>query len=122
MTPIYAVKIRRDAHTTTPVTVALHEIAVLQTIFGEENVQKMNGRLLVGDEAEELSESDIVGERAGINSADEYDRLVTRYGGNEDGLIVEQVYGKKVTKALDKAIEVKKAAKADAKAAAKAEK
>lgn len=111
-TPIYQVKIRRDAHTTTPVSAALHEIALLQTIFGEENIQKMNGKLLVGEEAEALSETDIVGERE-VNAVDEYDRLVSRYGGNEDGLIVEQIYGKKVTKALDKAIEVKKSAKVE---------
>lgn len=111
-TPIYQVRIRRDAHTTTAVSVALHEIAILQTIFGEENIQKMNGKLLVGEEAEALSETDIVGERE-VNAAAEYDRLAIRYGGNEDGLIVEQIYGKKVAKALDKAIEVKKPAKAE---------
>lgn len=118
MTPIYLIRIRRDAHTTTPVQVGLHEVPVLQAIFGEENIHNIHGKPLVGDEAATLGEADIVGERE-FSANDEYDRLAIRYGGNDEGLFVEQVYGKKVTKALDKAIEVKKAAKADAKAATK---
>ena len=38
MTPLYEIRIRRDAHTVTPVTVPEYELPLLQEIFGAENV------------------------------------------------------------------------------------
>ncbi|MNU87060.1 hypothetical protein D3C71_768370 [compost metagenome] len=107
--------IRRDAHTITPVTVFPHEIAILQTIFGQENVQNKDGKLL---DPKNLSESDIAGE---VQVSDnEFERLQAKYGANEDGPLVEQVYGKQATGGLEAAVErlgdalAKKASKASA--------
>lgn len=38
MTPLYEIRIRRDAHTVTPITVPEYELPLLQEIFGIENV------------------------------------------------------------------------------------
>lgn len=97
--------IRRDAHTITPVTVFPHEIAILQTIFGQENVQNKDGKLL---DLKNLTEADIAGQVA--LSDNEFERLMAKYGGNEDGPLVEQVYGKLATGALDAAVERQAAA------------
>ncbi|WP_189371444.1 hypothetical protein [Achromobacter spanius] len=92
--------IRRDAHTITPVTVFPHEIAILQTIFGKENIQNKDGKLL---DLKNLTESDIAGQ---VQVSDnEFDRLMAKYGGNEDGALVEQVYGKQAAGGLEAAVE-----------------
>lgn len=117
---IFPVKIRRDAHTITPTTVAGHEIPILQTIFGEESVQTLDGKAVSEGS---LPDTDAVGQ---IDvSESEFDRLAAKYGGSEEGLFVEQVYGKRASRGLDKAIahnseaaEKKAAAEAKAKEAA----
>ncbi len=112
MLPIYTVMIRRDAHTTTPVAVPEHEIAILQTIHGEENVQNVRRQSLaeVG-----LTDEDVAGER---EFNDEFERLAAKYGATDEGLLVEQVFGKKASKGLETAME--KAGKPKKKAADKA--
>lgn len=117
---ILAVKIRRDAHTITPTTVTEHEIPILQTIFGEESVQTLDGKPLSDDQIP----AEVVVGQVDVSET-EFDRLAAKYGGNEDGLIVEQVYGKRASRGLDKALthnaegaEKKAAAEAKAKEAA----
>lgn len=97
MTPLYTLHVRRDAHTLTPVFVPEYEIAILQALFGVENVLNSgNAR------ADENGNGAIAGEfKAG---EDEYTRLVIKYGEE----LVEQVYGKRLTRALDNAIEAAK--------------
>lgn len=92
------VRIRRDANTITPVTVRPHEVAILQTIHGEENVQSVDGQVL---DLKALEPVDIAGEVPA--SEDEFNRLGSKYGGNEEGLLVEQVYGKRAAGNLDAA-------------------
>lgn len=84
MTKIYNVSIRRDAQTTTPVTIPLYEVPILQEIFGAENVS-------VGAVAREDWNA----------SADEFDRLSRKYGEET----VEAVFGKRATGGLENAIE-----------------
>lgn len=97
---VFHATIRRDAHTITPITVPEHEIAILQTIFGEESVHNQQGRTIAENK---LTEADVAGE---VDlSEGEFDRLAAKYGGNDEGLFVEQVYGKRATGGLDKAIE-----------------
>ncbi|WP_198317977.1 hypothetical protein [Achromobacter denitrificans] len=91
-------RIRRDANTITPVTVRPHEVAILQTIHGEENVQSVDGQVL---DLKALEPVDVAGEVPA--SEDEFNRLASKYGGNEDGLLVEQVYGKRAAGNLDAA-------------------
>lgn len=119
---LFHATIRRDAHTITPVTVPEHEIAILQTIFGEESVHNSQGRTVADNK---LTEADVAGEVE--LSESEFDRLAAKYGGNADGLFVEQVYGKRATRGLDKAMEHQteareKKAASDAKAKEAAEK
>lgn len=97
--PVFRVNVRRDAHTTTPVEVPLHEIPILQTVFGEENVNHPAGGTVADNK---LEDSDSIGTMAVMDG--EFDRLAAKYGGNDDGLMVEQVYGKKAVGGLDKAI------------------
>jgi hypothetical protein len=108
MTPIYLINVRRDAHTTTPVTVPEYEVALLQTLFGEENVHNADGKRIdengLGAPAGEWAESD-----------DEFERLANKYGAE----MIESVYGKKASKGLESAIAAtkkpaKKSAKPDA--------
>ncbi|SSW64323.1 hypothetical protein AVE30378_01025 [Achromobacter veterisilvae] len=91
-------RIRRDANTITPVTVRPHEVAILQTIHGEENVQNVDGLVL---DLKSLEAVDVAGEVPA--SEDEFNRLASKYGGNEEGLVVEQVYGKRAAGNLDTA-------------------
>lgn len=93
MVPLYSILIRRDAHTTTPVTIPEYEVPVLQDIFGAENVHNAEGKRV--DEAG-------CGPQAGTFDArgDEYDRLCAKYGVER----MEQVFGKKGSAAFDKAI------------------
>jgi hypothetical protein len=96
---VYSVVVRRDASTSTPVEVPEHEIAILQTIFGEEHVHNLRHQS-IADAG--LTDDDIVGE---LEFGDgEFDRLAAKYGGNDEGLIVEQVFGKKATKGLETAM------------------
>lgn len=108
---LFSVLVRRDAHTITPTVVTEHEIPVLRTIFGEESVQTPEGRVLNDDY---LVADNAVGQFEAGDT--EFDRLTSKYGGNEEGPFVEQVYGKRATRGLDKAI----AASAPKKTAAKA--
>lgn len=107
MTPIYQALIRRDAHTTTPVTIPEYEVPILQEMFGTENVHNAEGKRIdevgIGTPVSEFRSSD-----------DEYLRLSAKYGSER----VEEVYGKKATKALADAIKLAKKKKfkpADAK-------
>lgn len=121
MNHVIHVTIRRDAHTITPVTVFPHEVAILQTIFGQESIQNKDGKLL---DLKSLTEADVAGEVS--VSENEFERLTAKYGGNEDGPLVEQVYGKQASGNLEAAIErlaeslAKKVAKASPAASAPA--
>ncbi|MBC2768566.1 hypothetical protein [Pusillimonas minor] len=102
---LFSVLVRRDAHTITPTIVTEHEIPILKTIFGEECIQTPEGKLITDDylkSAEPAGQTDV--------ADTEFDRLTSKYGGNEDGVFVEQVYGKRATKGLEKAIESNAAA------------
>lgn len=91
MTPLYEVRVRRDAHTINHVIVPQYEIAILQELFGTENVQNAEGKSL--DES--------IGASVGaFEAGDEYDRFCAKYGAET----VEAVYGRKGAKMLDKAI------------------
>ncbi|WP_174525321.1 hypothetical protein [Herbaspirillum chlorophenolicum] len=111
-------KVRRDPHTTTPVTVRAHEVAILQSLFGQENVHTHDGKVL---DVKNLRPEDVAGKHP--MPEDEYERLSAKYGGDEKGSYVEQVYGKKAGGGLDTAIEklhavVSKLTKADEAASA----
>lgn len=83
MTPLYEIRIRRDAHTVTPVTVPEYELPLLQEIFGAENVHNADRKRV-----DEAGCGTPVGSfRA---SEDEYERFCAKYGAER----VEQVYGK----------------------------
>jgi len=100
MSYVISAKVRRDAHTTTPVTVRPHEIAILQHIFGAENVHTLEGKVL---DAKTLTPADIAGQSP--DSEDEFARLSAKYGGDKKGSFVEQIYGPRASGGLDKAIE-----------------
>jgi len=107
--PVYQVNIRRDAGTITPVDVPEYEIPILQTIFGEENVHNPKGGAVIDNPpTEAVGMSDVTGS--------EFDRLAAKYGANDEGLIVEQVYGKKAAKGLESRLA---AAEKEAEAASK---
>ena len=93
MTPLYEILIRRDAHTITPVTIPEYELPIVQELFGTENVQ--NADKVRADEAG-------IGSPVGSFKAsdDEYERFCVKYGIE----LVEMVYGKKGSKALEKAM------------------
>ena len=83
MTPLYEIRIRRDAHTVTPVTVPEYELPLLQEIFGAENVHNADRKRV-----DEAGCGTPVGSfRA---SEDEYERFCAKYGIE----LVEQVFGK----------------------------
>lgn len=104
---LYAVQVRRDAHTITPLTVPEHEVGVLQSVFGEENVQNLRGQPI---EANPLGAGDVVGER---DFTGEFERLASKYGSDEKGeLVVEAVFGKKASKGLERRMEVSEAKEA----------
>lgn len=90
---LYPAKIRRDAHTTTPVNVPEHEVPILQEIFGEENVQTPEGLRV-----DEHGLGEPVGEMAAQD--DEFGRLSAKYGAK----VVEEVYGKKASRGLETAM------------------
>lgn len=93
MTPIYSLHVRRDAHTTTPVTVPEYEVPVLQELFGIENVHNADGKRV---------DDNGIGEAAGSFEAsdDEFGRLSAKYGSE----MIESVYGKKASKGLETAM------------------
>lgn len=96
---LYGIQVRRDAHTITPLTVPEHEVAVLQSVFGEENVQNLRGLPI---EQSPLDAADVVGER---EFNDEFERLASKYGSDEKGeLVVETVFGKKAGRGLDRSM------------------
>lgn len=97
MQNVYTVLVRKDASTILPVQVPEYEIPLLEVLYGEENL--LNADLKLGGE---YGYGEAVGQ---IDpSEDEHGRLEAKYGGNEQGAIVEQVYGKKSLKALAKLI------------------
>jgi hypothetical protein len=70
--PLILVSVRRDANTITPVTVPPHELTILRSIFGKENVQEV--------------------EQAGaveIDATEEHNRLSAKYGSQR----VAKIYG-----------------------------
>ena len=77
------IRIRRDAHTTTPDTVTEHEIPILKTIFGEENVHAIDGKLI------DLAETKPVGVYDIKSIEHERGRLERKYGEE----VVIHVYG-----------------------------
>ena len=86
MVPLYSILIRRDAHTTTPVTIPEYELPILQDIFGTENVHNAEGRRV-----DEKGPGKAIGQfRA---SDDEYERFCAKYGAAR----IEQVFGKSRT-------------------------
>lgn len=93
MVNLYSIYVRRDAHTTTPVTVPEYELPLLQEIFGIENVHNADGKRI-----DEQGIGPAVGQYS--PSGDEYERFCVKYGVD----IVEQVFGKKSAQALQKAV------------------
>lgn len=94
---IYSLRIRRDANTMTPIEVPEHEVPILQSIYGEESIHNIDGKRI--DEVG-LAGADVVAD-VERDPSTEFDRLAARYGGNDDGLIVEQIYGKKAARGLE---------------------
>lgn len=111
---IYNVRVRRDASTQTPVEVPEHEISILQEIYGTENVHNLDGKRI--DEVG-LTDADVAAD-VERDPTTEFERLAARYGGNDEGLIVEQVFGKRASRGLD--VRLKEIAEKEAKAKAKA--
>lgn len=111
---LYQIKIRRDAQTITTIEVPEHEIALLQTIFGEENVQNMRGESIA---MSPLTDADAISDKA-VDATIEFDRLTAKYGANDDGSFVEQVFGKKASRGLETALAAIETKEAKAAAAA----
>ena len=93
MTPLYEIRIRRDAHTVTPITVPEYELPLLQEIFGVENVHNAAKK-----RADEAGCGTPVGSFKA--SEDEYERFCAKYGVE----LVEQVFGKKGSRQFEKAV------------------
>ena len=93
MTSLYEILIRRDAHTITPITIPDYELPIVQELFGIENVQ--NADRVRADEGG-------IGSPVGSFKAsdDEYERFCVKYGVE----LVETIYGKKGSGALEKAM------------------
>jgi len=81
---LLGVLVRRDANTTTPVTVLAHELPLLHEIYGRENVT-------VDEPADAMHPVDTDGE---------YQRLANKYG----LAIVEEVYGRESSARLADAL------------------
>ena len=96
MVPLYSILIRRDAHTTTPVTIPEYELPILQDIFGAENVHDAEGRRV-----DEKGPGKAIGQFR--PSDDEYERFCAKYGAER----VEQVFGKSKAD-LNKQVNAKK--------------
>ena len=83
MVPLYSILVRRDAHTTTPVTVPEYELPILQAVFGVENVHNAEGKRV-----DEKGPGKAIGQFR--PSDNEYERFCAKYGVER----VEQVFGK----------------------------
>lgn len=70
--PLIQLTVRRDANTITPVTVPPHEVTILRSIFGKENVV----------EVDEVGAVD-------LDVSEEHARLSAKYGSER----VERIYG-----------------------------
>ena len=84
--PMVEVMIRCDANTITPVTVPPHEMTILRSIFGKENVQE--------------------GERVGeveLESTEEHGRLSAKYGAPRVAKIYGDDDGERLTELVEKA-------------------
>jgi len=85
---IVSARIRRDAHTITPVTVLAHELPILYEIYGKENV----------------TFDETVDDARPVDADGEYQRLANKYGLT----IVEEVYGRessgRLADALDRVV------------------
>lgn len=92
MVPLYSILVRRDAHTTTPVTVPEYELPILQAVFGVENVHNAEGKRV-----DEKGPGKAIGQFR--PSDNEYERFCAKYGTEQ----VEQVFGKSKT-GLDKQV------------------
>lgn len=101
MTPLYTIHVRRDAHTLTPVFVPEYEIPLLQALFGTENILNSDNTRV-----DQNGNGPIAGEYK--TPEDEYARLAIKYGEEH----IEEVYGKRLTKALDNAIDAAKKSRA----------
>lgn len=93
MTPLYEIRIRRDASTITPIRVPEYELPILQEMFGEENIQNRDGKSIA-----EVGIGQPVGDFT--PQGEEFERLSAKYGVD----LIEAVYGKKNKKTLDKAV------------------
>ncbi len=69
---LHHVRVRRDAQTTTPTTIAAHELPILQVLYGIENVE----------------DSALTGTYP-IDEKQEYKRLVLKFGEE----VVRSIYG-----------------------------
>lgn len=99
LVPLLLVSVRRDANTITPVTVPPHELTILRSIFGKENITE--------------------GERVGeveLESTEEHGRLSAKYGAPRVAKIYGDDDGERLTEQVEKnavKAEKPKAAKAD---------
>jgi hypothetical protein len=103
LVPLLSVTVRRDANTITPVTVPPHELTILRSIFGKENVQ----------EGERVGEVELV-------SSEEHGRLSAKYGAQRVAKIYGDDEGERLTELVEKA--AVKAQKATADKAPKGDK
>jgi hypothetical protein len=80
MVNTYLVQVRRDTYTTTPTVVTEYEAKILQEIHGDANV--------LNDEGKAISEG--MGKAIGSHNppADEYQRLIRRYGAKNVGAVI----------------------------------
>lgn len=93
---LYLVRIRRDAHTTIVETVTGHELAVLQAIFGIENVHNKSGKRI---DQEGLDSP--VSTRKIDSVEEEYERISMKYG----SAVIERIYGIPTNNTLGSKIE-----------------
>ena len=82
--PAIAVTVRRDAHTITPTEVLKHELPIIRTLFGKENVteQGVVGSIDIDPEAEQQR----LGAKYGI------DAVVQIFGDDDGTRLVEAVH------------------------------
>lgn len=96
LVPLLSVTVRRDANTITPVTVPPHEMTILRSIFGKENVQE--------------------GERVGeveLESTEEHGRLSAKYGAPRVAKIYGDDDGERLKELVEKAAVKVKAEKTE---------
>lgn len=102
---LFAVEVERNIYTTVKTTVPVHELAVMDNVFGGENMtvsEEPVGKMTLGEPSEE------------------WERLILKYGRNaDDKPVVSEVYPTHkafVAAVQEGALEVPKEAKAPAKA------